>query len=363
MAHNTPPRVTLVVDPRFSGGTSTAVASEIRAIAPMTDLKLVALESSMFRGRIAHQSLEDACDETGTPLEWNPETIRSEIVVLHNPSFLKINQSLSTRIVCDRLFVITHENFRRPLGGWGFDVDHCLDLIDTQTLAQRKFLAPISPSNRVGVIEWVQGLDSRWSVSANDWTNICAFEMLQPTEAPRDRRGRHSRPGFEKFPDLETMKTLFPVEAEAARILGSDSIRPEEAQPHWDLIPFGGEQVSAFLSTIDFFVYFTNPAWRESFGRSIAEAIAAGKLVITDPATASNFGKGVVSAQPAEVNELIAYFISRPEVYRATVRAAQASLQDFSAEAFLERFRTTIMQSRTPTLPSCTKMEKLHALV
>ena len=54
-------------------------------------------------------------------------------------------------------------------------------------------------------------------------------------------------------------------------------------------------KVPDFLASIDFFVYFTHPLLRESFGRAIAEAIAAGKLVITDPETAGPFGPGVVT--------------------------------------------------------------------
>ena len=61
-----------------------------------------------------------------------------------------------------------------------------------------------------------------------------------------------------------------------------------------------------FLSGIDFFVYFTNPNWRESFGRVIAEAIAAGKLVITDPGTAATFGDAVVASDGADVDGIIA---------------------------------------------------------
>ena len=58
---------------------------------------------------------------------------------------------------------------------------------------------------------------------------------------------------------------------------------------------FGAMPVPDFLASIDFFVYFTHPLLREGFGRAIAEAIAAGKLVITDEETAEPFGPGVVT--------------------------------------------------------------------
>ena len=82
-----------------------------------------------------------------------------------------------------------------------------------------------------------------------------------------------------------------------ARILGADTLllETEDLPSHWQLLPFGAIKVADFLASIDFFVYFTHPLWRESFGRAIAEAIAAGKLVITDPATAEAFGPGVIA--------------------------------------------------------------------
>ncbi|MFO4987299.1 hypothetical protein RCK87_26505, partial [Salmonella enterica subsp. enterica serovar 1,4,[5],12:i:-] len=81
------------------------------------------------------------------------------------------------------------------------------------------------------------------------------------TSAPRDRRGRHSRPGFEKFPGLDTLRALFPPHAEHCAILGADTLMldPEAVPPHWTLLRFGAMPVAEFLATIDFFVYFTHP--------------------------------------------------------------------------------------------------------
>ena len=131
----------------------------------------------------------------------------------------------------------------------------------------------------------------------DDWPNICDQPFLAPTPTPRDRRGRHSRAGFEKFPPLAALRAQFPPQAERCAILGADTLLldRESMPPHWQLLRFGAMPVPDFLASIDFFVYFTHPLWRESYGRAIAEAIAAGKLVITDAATAEPFGPGVVT--------------------------------------------------------------------
>ena len=113
---------------------------------------------------------------------------------------------------------------------------------------------------------------------------------------------------------------------------------PEAVPPHWTLLRFGAMPVAEFLATIDFFVYFTHPLWRESFGRALAEAIAAGKLVITDAETAAPFGPGVVAAaSPAEVDRIIAAHVADPQAYAARVRCAQETLAAHRPEAVLER--------------------------
>lgn len=84
-------------------------------------------------------------------------------------------------------------------------------------------------------------------------------------------------------------------------------------------------------------MYFTNPLWRESFGRAVAEAIAAGKLVITDPATAASFGSAVIASDGSDIDAIIAAHIAAPARYVAFVRAAQASLNRFAPQAFRER--------------------------
>jgi glycosyltransferase involved in cell wall biosynthesis len=99
-------------------------------------------------------------------------------------------------------------------------------------------------------------------------------------------------------------------------------------------LPFGSTDVDAFLAGIDFFVYFTHPALRESFGRVLAEAIAAGKLVITDPGTAETFGPAVVASDGQDVDRLIRGFVADPARYQAFVQDAQARLAAFSAESF-----------------------------
>lgn len=332
-------RVGLVVDPRFPGGTSSAVAAEIRALAGSVDLCVFALETAMFRGRELNPAIAAALADTGAPLVWNPPVVRADTIVFHNPSCLRFDTGLKVRLSCAQALVVTHENFLRPSGAEGFDVAGCLARIDAALVCGARLLAPVSPHNRRTVAEWLARNQSDWTLAPLDWFNALDLPIVPPNPAPRDRRGRHSRAGLEKFPSPETMLRHFPRTAERCVILGGDSLLegPEPPPPHWEVHPFGAMPPGRFLREIDFFVYFTNPGWRESFCRAIAEAIAAGKLVITDPGTAESFGGAVVATDGADVDAIVASYVADPAAYEAFVRQAQARLAGFRPEAFLDR--------------------------
>lgn len=338
------PSLALVLDPRFGGGTSSAVAREILALAPVFDLSVAFIDSGMFRGgRSVHPRIIDALEQTGTCATWDPPVIQAETAVLHNPSFLKFDKLLKSRINCARAVVVAHENFLKPDGTEGFDVGKTLAIIADRLPPCPRAIAPVSHYNRRTVAAWLSGAGvgtKDWDIAPIEWFNICDFALQPPTAIPRDRRGRVSRPGFEKFPDMATMLRHFPSHADHCAILGADTFLLPGATPpaHWTLVPYGAADVQAFLTEVDFFVYFTHPNLRESFGRVVAEAIAAGKVVITDAGTAETFGKAVISSDGRDLDRIIADFVAAPDRYRAFVRSAQQQLASFSADAF----RTTV---------------------
>lgn len=330
-----------VVEPRFSGGTSAAVAAELRVTSDLGPVVVHARGSAMFgeQRRIA-PVLRQAIDELGLPLIWDAPQINADVVVFHNPSFLKFQRSLGARIVARQLIVVTHENFLRPGGVEAFDVAACLDQVDRATLALRKCLAPISVHNRASVTQWLahRPAGTDWQVLGEDWFNICETAVADPCLRPADRRGRHSRPTREKFPPLADLDRCFPPHADANVILGADFLMDADVvRPHWTMLPFGSVGVESFLAMIDFFVYFTAPTWRESFGRVIAEALVAGKVVLTDHDTGAAFGDAVLACQPAEVGAIIEAHLANPDRYVAQVRRAKPVLDRLSASAFRRR--------------------------
>jgi hypothetical protein len=265
--------------------------------------------------------------------------VRADTIVVHNPSCLRFDAALSVRLSCAEAVVVTHENFLRPNGSEAFDVAGCLGLLEAALVCGRRRLAPVSAHNRRTVADWLARTGREWGLFPADWSNILEAELIPPTASPRDRRGRHSRPGFEKFPALDVMRAHFPPHAEACIILGGDALllEPAEIPAHWDVRPFGASPVASFLREIDVFVYFTNPLWCESFGRVVAEAIAAGKVVITDPVTATSFPEAVIVSDGSDVDRIVRDLVGAPERYVDVVRRAQSRLARFAPNAFVAR--------------------------
>ena len=329
--------IAYLIDPRFPGGTSSAVAAELDAVAPFARIEVHAFTSRMFKGDTVAKSLVEALDRNRLRLIWDARQIAADTVIIHNPSFLKFETEPRLRILTRHLIAVCHENFTRPGGVESFDVTGCLSRLEDGSLTLRRTLAPISPWNRETILGWLSGRTERdvWSVLPDDWHNIFGASYAEPTDAPSDRRGRHSRPGFEKFPLLDVMDKCFSEAADTNVILGADNwINSEVHRPHWTLLPFQSIEIEDYFKMIDFMVYFTAPTCRESFGRVLAEAVAAGKLVISDPGTAATFGGGVIAARPEEVDDIIRRCIERPREYAAHVRQAQEKLGVFAPDAF-----------------------------
>ncbi len=331
------PSIAYLIEPRFPGGTSSAIASELKVAAQLGRTSVHAVSSQMFKGQQIAPQIRNILQELGLELIWDAPTISADLVFIHNPSFLKFETTLSTRIIAKHLIVVAHENFLRPAKARAFDVAKCLNLIDNASLALRKSIAPISPYNRETICDWfnTNQTGGKWSVLADDWFNICDFVMHPPTNTPADRRGRLSRPGMEKFPTLAEMDLCFPAHAQSNVILGADLFMTENLKrTHWDMIPFRGVEVDQFFEMIDFVVYFNCATLRESFGRILAEGIAAGKVVISDPQTASVFQGAVIGTTPGDVDSIIKKFVANPDQYRDQVKKGQDVLKIFSPEKF-----------------------------
>ena len=197
-----PFRIAYVIDPRFSGGTSAAVAAELREVSRAGRVRVHAIRSGMFGTQPVSPLIEAALADVGLPLVWDAPEIAADLVILHNPLFLKRNSSLNTRIIARHLVVVTHENLFRPGGVEGFDAGHCLAVIDRASLALRKSMAPISAQNRVTVAAWLAGRPtSGWASWPKTGPTSAILSRLPPPLHRQTAAGGIRAPGSRSFPD------------------------------------------------------------------------------------------------------------------------------------------------------------------
>ena len=340
-------RIAYLVDPGFPGGTSAAVAAELASAAGVGEVEVHCVPTGLYGDGTPAPDIADALADLGLKARTGAATIAADLVIVHNPTFLRAPALRLPRIVARRLVAVTHENFYQPEDRPAFDAALALDRLDAAAVALDKVLAPVSPWNRRTVETWL-GRDGRtrpWRIDDADWPNVFAGARAVPTDRPRDRRGRLSRPGLEKFPAPGVLDLCFPPEAERNLILGADALIAAGAgrtRPHWDLVPFRGLTREAFFDAIDVFVYFTAPTFRESYGRVLAEATAAGKLVVTDPETARPFGPGVIGTTPERASAEIAAVLAEPGTFARRVAAAQAAIAALTPAGFEARIRRAL---------------------
>ena len=139
-------RVALLVDPRFPGGTGSAVAAEIRALAPHVNLAVFRLATAMFPGRAVNPAIAGLWRSWACRSCREPPVVHADTIVLHNPTCLRFDSRLGPRLSAARIIVVTHENFLRPGGCEGFDVGHCLGLVAGRVAGGERLLAPVSAS-------------------------------------------------------------------------------------------------------------------------------------------------------------------------------------------------------------------------
>lgn len=341
------PRLAYLIDPSCPGDKAEIVASELRLACKVARVTVHAIAGASALDSATAPALAVALHELGLTLDRNSPTIGADLVILHDLATLHRKDQFNRRIVTRHLIAVAHEDFLRPTGQQPFDVSACLALVDNGSLALRKTIAPVSPANRQTVLNWAgqSGRHLDWTLSPTDWFPICDFQFRPATRAPQDRRGRISHPGFEKFPDLAAMDHCFPRDALANLILGADNFLDAQLQrPHWQMLRAGGLSAEDFFSQIDFLIHFTAPTWRDGFVMEVAQAIAAGKVVLTDPQTASAYGGTVIGTNPAGVDALIGPLLASPELYQAQVAAAQAALKRFGPAEFSAMLARTLEQ-------------------
>ena len=352
--------IVFFVDPRFPGGTTRAITAETTALMRAGySAGLCPVMGPNFRiGRDFHPTLVTLLDQGA--LKWiDPaESGRTRLVIVHHHTLFTHLPQDPISLETDRLILVLHHP---PFNGFG-DSEYDLTTICanlSESFGINPELAPVGPAVR-GQLRRLVLLPAK--VLDEDWSNLIDLDAWLPVERAavpgHVTIGRHSRPQLEKFPETLTEALLvYPERPDVAvRMLGT----PPDLAAHygripsnWEVLEFDEMEVSTFLESLDYFVYFHSSRWVEAFGYVILEAIAKGVPAILPPALRSLFGPAALYAEPQDVFSVVQTFSQDLEKRRQHITGARASIgARFGLDQFVMRLDRVVPGWRHRPIPA-----------
>ncbi len=319
--------VLLIADPRFPGGTSTAVAHEARALVGAGyTVGLLSVTSpilSMTRG--PHPEIA-ALTDAGHVIAVPPAArVAARLACIHHPTALLDRPSGAWRVHAGEAVLVAHHPPVDAAGVAQYDVARI------RTIAEDLFgpvpWAPVGPAARAAFA----GLAHPPELTAEDWVNVVEpgdFAGARPGPfSALATIGRHSRPEPAKWPDTRSeFLAAYPDAHDIrVRLMGYAERLDAVTAPRpagWQVLPFGAMPVPRFLTSIDYFSYYHGPSWIEAFGRAPLEAMAAGLPCLLPASFAGLFEEGALYGPPEVVADAVRSLHADPSAYaRQSARA------------------------------------------
>ncbi|MBK1667581.1 hypothetical protein CKO28_05985 [Rhodovibrio sodomensis] len=359
-----------VADLRFPGGTSTAIAHEIRAAhAAGYSVGLYQVNAPLFgsKPRPVHPHVQAEITRGRATEIPERATAEARLLVVHNPYILARAPRVRPNLRAERRVMVAHQPPADRQGRWYYDAWR-IDAIAREAFGGAFVWAPISPAcrdsfDRAGVD--LPRLRENWLnlIFVDDW-GAARLEL----RGNRPRIGRHSRAEWQKWPDTrEQILTAYPeTDAVDVRLLGvgDDLLGRIGRQPaNWTTWRFNEIGVADFLSELDFFVYYHHSSWVEAFGRTIAEAAAAGCVCVLPPHFRRTFGDAAVYAELPHAQAVVATLASDPDAFRRQSAVGRAAIdRDFGPRVYQDRLARILEApdlsclSETPVMPGPVRM-------
>ena len=334
--------VVFLADPRFPGGTSTALASEMRALQQaQVSYALAPVKGPELRKSWPYHAEISEILGPERPNRIEPDTaVECTFCIIHHPTLFAGYPAKFPDIEADHVVLVLHHPMYRGTGEMDYDL-HAVSERIRSVFGKAPLIAPVGPLVREQIDE--QG----HSLLPDDWFNLIDIDLWPERAnrpiAPPIHIGRHSRPHPPKWPDTrDEALAVWPDSADIkVSMLGGGKFLQNKygALPdNWSIFEFGSRDVKTFLGSLDFFVYFHSEEWVEAFGRSILEAMATGLVCILPQHFKPLFGPAAIYCAPNEVKRTIADFVRDPARYRVQSKRARSIVDTkFSLRKMVER--------------------------
>ena len=330
--------VLMVADPRFPGGTSTALIAEARAlIAAGYRTGLLAMTSDLLPvRRPPHPGVADLIG-TGGLIAVPPGTpVTARLACIHHPTVLSDWPAGPCAVRAGQTVIVAHHPPVDATGAVQYDTTRIGEV--AADLFGPAVWAPVGPAARAAFA----ALPAALPLTPADWVNV-----IDPSGWPGARAaplsaratiGRHSRPGRDKWPDTRAdLLAAYPDAPDIrVRLMGWDAGLDRDLGPRpagWQVLPFGAMPVARFLTSIDYFSYYHGAAWIEAFGRAPLEAMASGLPCLLPPSFADLFHEGAIYSEPEGVADIVRRLHGDPAAWAQQSARAVAVVADLYGPA------------------------------
>ncbi len=323
-----------VGDLRFPGGSSTALAGELAALANAGyRVALMAMAGEVLRyPHPVHPQIRALLDAGKAWLVPPDTAVEARLCLLHHPQVFTRWPQTPPRIKAGRTLLVAHHPLMDATGTPYYDWAQ-IDTVTSALFGDVEW-APVGPKVRA---QFARAANAP-KLHAQDWLNVVDCDTWALPRAgfmgARPRIGRHSRPDPMKWPqDRESFLAAYPDDPRIdVRLMGWG---PEleaivgRLPRNWQVSPFNAQSPRAFLAQVDMFVYHHHPHWVEAYGRSILEAMASGAVPVLAPHFRPLFGDGAVYCTPDAVRDTVLDLHSSPPRFLAQAERSTAWAREF----------------------------------
>ncbi|MFQ6546499.1 glycosyltransferase [Aestuariibius sp. 2305UL40-4] len=345
-------RIATITNCRFPGGNASSTIDELGHFAAFGfDPVLIHCPNSYSVGK----TLTDRYKAWPGGVRFSHTFDRLEVdhVILRGPSTIAdtpFAREVLPKIRAKHGHIVVNNSNLRPSGDPHHDSRTLFARADALS-AESVEICPISPGIRAELEKARDGIPGAAPLSALDWNPT--FDTASLLRDPKDRMsapytiGRHARDTLEKWPETaERIRQAYPDHPDIqVNILGGAEIPRailEGLPANWTVHPYGSLPPVDYLSTLDAFVYFPHTSYYEAFGRTIVEAILAGRPCILPDDFRGTFGDLPLYTDPSGVHRMLTALAADDTARIAYLREAQTIAAD--------RYRTTSLDSRFPDL-------------
>ena len=347
--------IVMIADPRFSGGTTAALDTDVRGFAALgAKVGLVLVHSNFLREGIDKRDprIDQLLDLDQVSLVAQNSEVSARLAFYHHPMVFFDGIDAGARIAAETAVVVAHHPPFRGDGSLEYDPALVIKSI-RRSFGGPVMFAPISGAVRKQLTSFVPLI----TLTSDDWVNSFQTDLFPLTSVPfqgdRVTIGRHGRVDPLKWPDRACdVEAALPVGPETKiRVMGCPRAHLQNLgvdMAAWDILDFNSEPVGGFLGSLDVFSYFYSNLWVESFGRTIAEAALCGAVCVLDRRLEPTFGDIGFYCEPAEVADVIARLRDTPDQTRQHLEGARQTVSDRYGLASLQD-RWTRLLSDTGT--------------